>query len=97
MIRALETRNRACGPPIMIRLSKHISREMVGRGIHQEYIEATLVAPDRVTGDPTDPALTRSFKPIPAYANRVLRVGHCPDGNDIFVVTAHWDKGAKRP
>ena len=80
----------------MIKLSKHISREMVGRGIHREYIEATLATPDRVTGYPMNPALRRSFKPIPAFANRVLRVVHRPDGDDMFVVTAHWDRGAKR-
>jgi hypothetical protein len=70
---------------------------MGGRFIHRDYIDATLAAPDRVTGDPTDPTLTRSFKSMPAYANRVLRVVHRPDGDDIFVVTAHWDRGAKRP
>jgi hypothetical protein len=81
----------------MIRLSKHIAREMDSRGIRLEYIETALAAPDRVTGDPTDPALSRSFKTIPAFANRVLRVVHRPDGADIFVVTAHWDRGARLP
>jgi hypothetical protein len=66
-------------------------------GIHQEYFEAVLAAPDRASVDPTDPALIRSFKPIPAFANRVLRVVHRQDGADIFVVTAHWDRGAKLP
>jgi hypothetical protein len=52
--------------------------------------------------DPTDPASSRSFKAIPAFANRVLRVVHRPDGDnipgdDVFVVTAHWDRGAKPP
>jgi hypothetical protein len=60
-------------------------------------IEAVLAAPDRTTVDPTDPGLTRSFKPIPAFANRVLRVVHRQDGDDTFVVTAHWDRGAKLP
>jgi hypothetical protein len=86
----------------MIRLSKHITDEMGGRSIRLEYIEATLATPDHVTADPTDAALSRSFKAIPEFANRVLRVVHRPDGNnlrggDIFVVTAHWDRGAKLP
>jgi hypothetical protein len=81
----------------MIRLTKHISREMAGWVMHLQYIEAALTALDRVTGDPTDPALSRSFKTIPAFANRVLRVVHRPDGDDIFVATAHWDRGAKLP
>jgi cyanate lyase len=43
----------------------------------------------------TDPALSRSYKVIPEFGNRVLRVVHRRDGDDIFVVTAHWDGGAK--
>jgi uncharacterized protein YuzE len=27
----------------------------------------------------------------------VLRVVHRADGEDIFIVTAHWDRGAKLP
>lgn len=79
----------------MIRLSKHTTDEMTGRGISLAYIEAALAAPDRQTPDP-DPALTRAFKAIPEFGNRVLRVVHRPDGADVFVVTATWDRGAKR-
>jgi hypothetical protein len=67
----------------MIRLSKHIGREMGGRGIRLEYIDAALATPDRVTADLPDPALSRSFKTIPAFGNRVLRGVHRPDGADI--------------
>jgi len=81
----------------MIRLSKHIADEMGNRGIRLDYIEAALAAPDRVMTDPTDPALRRSFNVIPQFANRVLRVVHRPDGDDIFVVPAHWDRGAILP
>jgi Domain of unknown function (DUF4258) len=79
----------------MIKLSKHTADEMAGRGIRFAYIEAALTAPDRVAQDATDPALSRSYKLIPEFGNRVLRVVHRPDGDDIFVVTAHWDRGAK--
>jgi hypothetical protein len=79
----------------VIKLSKHTADEMGGRGIDLAYIETAIRAPDRVTDDPTDPALTRSYKTIPEFGNRVLRVVHRPDGSDIFVVTAHWDRGAK--
>ena len=80
----------------MIKLSKHTADEMGGRGILLAYIEATLAAPDRATLDPKDPALTRSFKAIPEFGDRVLRVVHRPDGADVFVVTAHWDRRASR-
>jgi Domain of unknown function (DUF4258) len=81
---------------MLIRLSKHILDEMERRRISVNEIEATLMAPDRVAADPGDPALTRSFKVIPAFDHRVLRVVHRPDdGGGVFVVTAHWDRGAR--
>lgn len=60
------------------------------------YIEAALASPDRVGADPTDPSLNRSFKAISEFGNRVLRVVHRQVGSDIFVVTAHWDRGQRR-
>ena len=59
------------------------------------YIEAALISPDRVAQDATDPALSRSYKVIHEFGSRVLRVVHRRDGDDIFVVTAHWDRGAR--
>jgi hypothetical protein len=80
----------------MLKLSKHTADEMGGRGILLAYIEAVLAAPAQAAPDPKDPALIRSFKAIPEFGNRILRVVHRPDGADIFVVTAHWDRGARR-
>jgi Domain of unknown function (DUF4258) len=79
-----------------VRLSIHTQREMAARGITATYIEAVLASPTYTTPDPTDPTLTRSFGPIQAHGNRMLRVVHRPDGNDVFVITATWDRGAKR-
>ena len=79
----------------MIKLSKHTADEMESRGILFSYIEAALASPDRLAPDATDPALSRSYKTIVEFGNRVLRVIHRPEGEDIFVVTAHWDRGAK--
>jgi hypothetical protein len=80
----------------MIKLSKHTADEMARRGIAMPYIEDVIVAPAWSEPDQKDPSLTRSFKPIPAFGNRVLRVVHRPDGTDVFIVTAHWDRGASR-
>ncbi len=79
----------------MIRLSKHTSDEMAGRGITLGYIEATLAHPDWTVPDPTDPALRRSYKAVAEFGGRILRVVHRAEGTDVFVVTAHWDRGAK--
>jgi hypothetical protein len=43
----------------------------------------------------TDPTLTRSFKAIGEAGGRILRVVHRGDGNDIAVVTVHFDRDAK--
>jgi hypothetical protein len=80
----------------MITLSRHVSDEMAARRIRLAFIETALAAPDRTAPDARDPALTRSFKAIPEFGHRILRVVHRPDGADIFVVTAHWDRGARR-
>ena len=78
----------------MIKLSKHVMDEMYGRGISLSYIERTLSTPDRVTPDPVQPGLSRSYRAIAEFGNRVLRVVHRPDALDTFIVTAHWDRGA---
>ena len=80
----------------MIRLTDHAERELRRRGIAREWVEATVVTPDWSGQDPRDPALTRSFKAITAFGDRVLRVVHRPDRDDMLVVTAHFDRGARR-
>lgn len=79
----------------MIKLSRRTADERERRGILFSYIDAALASPDRVAPDATDPTLNRSYKIIREFGNRVLRVVHRPDGEDVFVVTAHWDRGAK--
>ena len=75
-------------------LSKHTTDEMENRGVTLAFIDAALDAPDHVTPDAKDAALTRSYKVIAAFGGRILRVVHRPQGSDTFVVTAHWDRGA---
>jgi Domain of unknown function (DUF4258) len=79
----------------VVRLSRHTADEMEGRQILRAYIDAALASPDLVIPDRNDAALTRSYKKIAEFGGRVLRVVHRPDGDDIFVVTAHWDRGVR--
>lgn len=80
----------------MIRLTEHAERELRRRAIALDWVEATIAAPDRSEPDPRDPTLTRSFKAIAAFGHRVLRVVRRPDRDDILLVTAHFDRGARR-
>ena len=79
----------------MIVLTKHIAREMANRRITLDFIERAIATPQRCTPDPNDSALTRSYKTIPEFGDRVLRVVHRPEGDNIKIVTVHWDRGAK--
>lgn len=80
----------------MIRLSHHMREQLALRPeLRQEWIEAAIATPDWTLAD-ADPTLTRSDKAIVAFGGRVLRVVHRPVGTDVLVVTAHFDRGARR-
>lgn len=80
----------------MIRLTKHARESIDVRKIDFAWIEAALHSPDSVDADPRHPERTRSFKAIAEYGGRVLRVVHRPAGDDIVVITVHFDRGARR-
>jgi hypothetical protein len=67
---------------------------MQRRSLPLSWVAAAVNSPDRTTSDPDDPALTRSYKAISEAGNRILRVVHRPEGADILVITAHFDRGA---
>ena len=79
----------------VIRLTQHAETELPRRRLRREWIEAAVAAPDWTTPDP-DPSLTRSYRVIVEFGGRVLRVVHRRDGDDVLVVTAHFDRGARR-
>jgi hypothetical protein len=80
----------------MIRFSQHMQQQLADRPeLRQEWIDATIADPDWSASDP-DPVLTRSYKVITAFGSHVLRVVHRPSGTDVLVVTAHFDRGARR-
>jgi hypothetical protein len=77
-------------------LSRHLTPELNKRHLKLAFIEATVTNPDWTMPDPSRPGVTRSFRAIPEFGNRVLRVAHRPENTDVFVLTAFWDRGAKR-
>jgi hypothetical protein len=54
-----------------------------------------LPPPDWTAPDPREEGVPRSFKAIPKRGGRVMRVAHRPDGADVLVPSAFFDKGAK--
>ncbi len=80
----------------MIRFTKHAEEAISVRAIAVDWIEAAVSAPDRIEPDPRHPDRTRSYKAIAEYGARVLRVVHRPEGDDIVIITVHFDRGARR-
>jgi class 3 adenylate cyclase len=53
-------------------------------------------APDWIEPDPRHPDRIRSYKAIAEHDGRVLRVVHRPEGDDILIITVHFDRRARR-
>jgi len=84
----------ACGWR-MIWLTRH-ARERVEAGeVQIAWIEETILRPTRTRPDPYRAAVTLSFRAIPEFGGRVLRVAHRSDGDDVLVITAFFDRGAR--
>lgn len=79
----------------MVRLTIHAMQRMQQYGLALSPIEAAVAASDRTAPDPREEGVTRSFKAIPERGGRVMRVAHRPDGADVLVLSAFFDKGAK--
>jgi Domain of unknown function (DUF4258) len=80
----------------MIRFTKHAQEAISIRDIAVGWIEAAVNTPDWIEPDARHPDRTRSYKAITEHGARVLRVVHRPEGDDIVIITAHFDRGALR-
>jgi hypothetical protein len=80
----------------MIKLTIHAAERKARYGMAQRWIDAAVMAPDWTTADPVQPGVTWSFKAVIERGERILRVVHRPDGTEILVLTAFFDRGAKR-
>ena len=80
----------------MVRLTQHAAEMIADRRISSAWLDITIATPDWTEVDPRDAALTRSFRTFAQFGGRVLRVVHRRDGTDILVITAYFDRDAKR-
>jgi len=77
-------------------LSEHAAVVIAERGLALAWIEAAIAEPDTIGPDPASPDVTRAWKRIPEAGGRVVRVVYRPLGNDILVITAFFDRKARR-
>ncbi len=81
----------------MIRYLPHAVEALAKRGISEAWVTDTLSLPDWTEVDPRHPTRTRSYKSIPAFGGRILRVVHWSAGPDIIVLTVLFDRNAVSP
>jgi hypothetical protein len=74
----------------------HAEEMLVERRIDREWVEATIQKPDVLEPDPTRLGVFRAFRRIAERDGRFLRVVYAPDGDNIRILTAFFDRTRKR-
>jgi len=79
-----------------IRFTQHALDTLRDRGIQRAWAEAAVRNPDWVKPDAGSPGVERRFRRTPEAADRVLRVPVVETNDEIRVITAMFDRNARR-
>jgi hypothetical protein len=82
--------------PTTLIFTKHAQDNVALYHLDPIWIEATIAGPQHTDRDPGDPTLIRAWRRIPDRGGRALRVVYRPVATDMVVVTAFFDRGARR-
>jgi hypothetical protein len=74
----------------------HALNMLSERNIERAWVEAALDQPDWTEMDPS-PDRHRAFKAVPEARSRILRVVYVDAPEEIRVITAFFDRNAKKP
>jgi hypothetical protein len=77
-------------------LTAHSRTSLQERGIEERWVVKTLDNPDWKEPDPR-PDCVRAFRTISEQNNRILRAVYVETPQEIRVITAFFDRDAKRP
>jgi hypothetical protein len=67
------------------------------RELDVRWVERTVYGPDWVKADPHHPEMERRYRTIPERDGRMLRVVVVETPEEIRIVTAFLDRGARKP
>ena len=80
-----------------LRYSRHAETVMRERKLDPAWVEAAVHSPEWRMQDPAGAGAERRYRAIPALDGRVLRVV-CVEANDeIRIISAFIDRGARKP
>ena len=80
-----------------IRFTLHAQSKLFERRISAEWAETVARYPQWVEPEPRDTQAERRFGSIPAFGDRILRVVCVETETTIRIITATFDRGARRP
>jgi hypothetical protein len=80
-----------------IRLTGHAAVAVAERKLLHSWIEAAVQNPDWAASDPQWKDVERRFRAIPEYDNRILRVDCLETPTETHIITAFFDRKARRP
>jgi Domain of unknown function (DUF4258) len=83
------------GKPVVLTI--HAAQAVSERELRLEWIESAARACEWSRPDPQGNEIEQRFRAIPEYENRILRVACLESATEIRIITAFFDRKAKRP
>jgi hypothetical protein len=77
-------------------MRRHAVEQIAERGLDRAWVERVAMHPDWAEPDPK-PGIFRHFGIVPERGERILRVVVADRDKERYVLTAHLDRGARRP
>ena len=77
--------------------TRHAADAIAERSLEREWIERAVYAPEWEATDPRQPDAVRRFRAIEEHGERVLRVVCLETATEIRILTAFFDRGARKP
>ena len=84
-------------PPKPIQLTAHAAAAIAERKLLLRWIEEAARNPEWIEADPKWTHVERRFRAIPEYGNRILRAACLETLTETRIVTAFFDRKARRP
>lgn len=81
----------------LLNYTRHAETVMLERKISRAWVENAVLNPDWIEPEPADSAVERRFCIIRENGNRVLRVVCVETAVDIRIISAFFDRKARKP
>jgi hypothetical protein len=82
---------------VTIRYTAHAEVAIRERKLEKAWIERTVWAPDWSETDPSNQEVQRRFKLVPERDDRILRVVLVENSNEVRILSAFFDRRARKP